>query len=90
MPDGRTALTGAERKRRYDRRVWDGLIYVRGGLPSVAVLRCRRLLPTRKRHNVVATAEPPPLGVPLPLRRYIHGRFSMFGTVCFRRCLCRR
>ena len=33
MPDGRTALTGAQRKRRYDRRVRDGLIYVRGGLP---------------------------------------------------------
>ena len=33
MPDGRTALTGAERKRRYDRRVRHGSIYFRGDLP---------------------------------------------------------
>ncbi len=33
MPDGRPALTGAERKRRYDRRAGDGSIYFRGDLP---------------------------------------------------------
>ncbi len=33
MPDGRTALTGAERKRRHDRRARDGLIHARSDLP---------------------------------------------------------
>ena len=33
MPDGRPALTGAKRKHRYDRRLRDGLIYVRAELP---------------------------------------------------------
>ena len=67
MLDGRTALTGAERKRRYDHRVRDGLIYVRGGLPSVAVLRRRYQPPElpgtrncrgQQRHEIVAIAPP--------------------------------
>ena len=33
MPDGRTALTGAERKARHDRRVRDGLTHARADLP---------------------------------------------------------
>ncbi len=33
MPDGRPALTGAERKRRYDRRAREGSIYFRSDLP---------------------------------------------------------
>ena len=33
MPDGRTVLTGAERKRRHDRRERDGLIHARSDLP---------------------------------------------------------
>ena len=33
MSDGRPALTGAERKRRHDRRARDGLIHARGDLP---------------------------------------------------------
>ncbi len=33
MPDGRPALTGAERKRRHDRRVRDGLTHARADLP---------------------------------------------------------
>ena len=33
MTGDRTALTGAERKRRHDRRARDGSIYFRGDLP---------------------------------------------------------
>ena len=33
MPDGRPALTGAQRKRRFDRRERLGLINFRGDLP---------------------------------------------------------
>ena len=33
MPDGKPALTGAERKRQYDRRARDGLLSVRADLP---------------------------------------------------------
>ena len=33
MTDGRPALTGAERKRRHDRRVRDGLTYACADLP---------------------------------------------------------
>ena len=33
MPDGRPALSGAERKRRHDRRARDGLIHARADLP---------------------------------------------------------
>ena len=33
MPDGRTVLSGTERKRRYDRRVREGANYFRGDLP---------------------------------------------------------
>ena len=47
------------------------------------------MLPTRKRHDAMAPSKTPPFAKPLPRRQQIHGRFSMFRTMCVRRCLSR-